>query len=161
MRKALFISLVALLFTTTGCSPNCYLMGWSSGAGFVFESWDWPPGDYTVDLKLEGRVDPHGEDLPQEASIEVTLPLDWEGEAYGDEQVATLEPGEDGDTLSTLSIHGTPEFVRIEVSLDGQPLRSFDVEPEYETDEPNGVGCGTQYIARYDLSMEDGTVTGR
>ena len=133
----MFLALMSLI--------GCELPGTSCTLMFV-------PSTLTIDATREtweGEVVVDIEDIDGELMV-CTL-LAEEVEAMCDDNGSSISIAR--DTLTISMWNHTPDWVRVDFSVDGTEPESVELLPDYDEYEPNGSGCGVSRTATVTVAL--------
>ena len=127
----------------SGCfSKECNQMYAPDNLQITFEPSLSDAGAWTVELSGD-----------LSATCTVTLPLADDGAPDCDLEGVDLLISDDSSSIEGVSFFAlAPDAVTLTVSLEGEELLSEDLAPTYESDEPNGEGCGDRRSAEVIVS---------
>ncbi len=125
-----------------GCGLSCNLMYAPSSTSVELDGGDWPAGTWEIELNGYNQI----------AMCVVTLPDD--GGLVSCTGNATLELDEAGERIASIRAEGfAPESFQAQLYRDGLLVAERSLTPEYDTDEPNGKGCGLRKVTTVEFSL--------
>lgn len=134
---------VLLLGACDVIGKTCTLIAADDTLTVQFEAHTLDPGTYDLTMGTIG--------CSLQLSGEQAFCEDLDGSVHFDVQSTAS-----GDAIERVSLFGeAPELVQLEVTRDGEQVLLQALSPTYEVREPNGPGCGDQFVAEVTVAFPE------